>query len=85
MLLDPQSLKQAISDELNVLYHQFGVHADQLNWQRLGNESLLHLYCFSNDLSKSLGTKLIVEMFVKQAGEISMHTFVSTDQLIAKS
>ena len=52
--LNSKREQETVSDELDVLVHQGTVHANQLDWERLGHKVLFDLHRLIDDLGDSL-------------------------------
>jgi len=84
-LLAAQACEKAVSDELNVLCHEAGVHADELAIQGLADELALDLNSTADDFLHDLFGELILHHGVQQAGEIGVETLVAGDELVGES
>ena len=77
-----QGNQETVSAELNVLCHQLGVHTDQLNRKGVADEFLLNVDSIGNNLDNALGRKLVNELVVQHAGEITVETLVTRDEFV---
>jgi hypothetical protein len=84
-LLAAQACEKAVRDELNVLCHEAGVHADELAIQGLADELALDLNSTADDFLHDLFGELILHHGVQQAGEIGVETLVAGDKLVGES
>ena len=71
-LVTPQFVEQAIRHELDVLPHEFTVHSDHVNRQRLGQELLLNDDGFPDDLGNSGFLWFVGNVLEHQTSEITM-------------
>ena len=60
------------------------IHADESDWQSLGQELGLNLDSLADDFLNSLFGGLVHQMSEHQACEVGVETFVSGDELVAK-
>ena len=76
--------EQTIGDELDVLFHERGVHAQQRAGQRLRQELLLDGDGLGDDVLHGLLARAVVQVGEKQAGEVGVHAFVAGDELVGE-
>jgi hypothetical protein len=84
-LLVTESDKQSVSDELNVLLHEVGVHAEQSTGESLSEEFLFNGNSISDDVLDHLLASTSLEVRVKEAGKVSVQTLVTRDKLVGES
>ena len=76
--------EQAIGDELDVLVHEVGVHAEQCTRQGVGQELLLDGHCFDDDALDQRLVGLVLEMREEEAGEVGVHALVTGDEFVGE-
>ena len=76
--------QKSVGHELNVLGHQIGVHADEVDGERPGDEFNFNVHGFRNDASNHVFTGSSEQFVVEQASEITVQAFVSGDQLVGE-
>lgn len=79
-----ESQEQAVGDELNVLAHEGGVHAEQCAGQSLGQEFLLNGNGFGDDGADGLVAGTRLQEGEEQASEVGVHTLVARDELVGE-
>ena len=79
-----ECVEQAVCHEHDVLAHELGVHADELDGEGLSHELELDGDGVGDDLDDPLVGDLVVEVLVEQAGEVGVHALVSGDQLVGE-
>lgn len=84
VLLVTEREQQAVSDELDVLLHQVGVHAEQRARKSLGQELLLDFDGFSDDILDSLLAWAVLEVGEEKAGKVGVQTLVTGDELVGE-
>lgn len=84
-LLVAQCHQQAVCDELNVLAHKIGVHAEESDGKGIREELLLDIYGLGDDLLDGIGAGLRLDVREQQASEVGMHTLVTRDELVRES
>jgi hypothetical protein len=77
-----ESQEQTVGDELNVLTHERGVHAEQSARQRVAKEFLLDLNGLGDDGEDRLLAGAVVEEREEEAGEVGVHALVAGDELV---
>jgi hypothetical protein len=85
VLLVAKGDEQTVSDELNVLAHQLGVHAEQTTREGIGQELLLDTDSLDNDVLDNLGLGAVVEVREQQTSEIGVETLVTRNKLVGES
>lgn len=83
-LLVAEGDEEAVSNELDVLLHQVGVHAEKSARQSLGQELLLNGDGISDDVVNHLLAGTVVEVRVEKAGEVSVETLITRDELVGE-
>ena len=83
-LLVAESDKESVSDELDVLLHQVGVHAQQSAGQSFGQEFLLDLDGIDDDIADDLLAGSVLQVGEEQASEVGVKTLVTRDQLVGE-
>lgn len=81
-LLVAERKKQPVGDELNVLLHQVGVHAEQRTGKCLGQELLLNANSLGNDVLDGLLAWAVFKVREEEAGEVSVETLVAGNELV---
>ncbi len=81
---DSKLEQKSVSYKFDVLAHQCGVHSDQLYWKRFSYEMHFNINSIRYDFKDLLIRYFVVQVLVKQASKISMHSFVSANQLVWK-
>lgn len=79
-----ESKEQTVGDELNVLAHESGVHAEKSARKRVAEELLLNLDSFGDDSLDSSLAGAVVEEREEQAGKVGVHTLVTRDELVGE-
>jgi hypothetical protein len=79
-----ESKKEMVSDELDVLRHQSRVHTDQLDGQRLGDETHLDLNSLTDNGVNFLVGQFVVQVLVDETCEVGVHALISRDELIGE-
>ena len=67
---------------MNVLLHEVGVHADQVDGQRFCDEFNLDVDGFGNDPADDVFTCASDQLAVKQTGEITVKPLVARDEFV---
>lgn len=83
-LLVAESDEQTVSDKLNVLLHEVGVHAKQGTGESLSEELLLNGDGITNDVLDHLLASTALEMGVKKAGKVGVETLITRDELVGE-
>jgi hypothetical protein len=76
--------EESVSDELDVLLHQGGVHAEQGAGESLGQELLLDGDGIGDDGGDDLLAGTVVQVRVEEAGKVGVKTLVSGDELVGE-
>lgn len=76
--------QETVGDELDVLAHQLGVHAEESAGQSVRQELLLNADGLNDDVLNHLGAGAVVKVREQQAGEVSVHALVTRDQLVGE-
>jgi hypothetical protein len=84
VLLVTEGEQQPVGDELNVLLHQVGVHAEQRTGKCLSQELLLDADSLGNDVLDGLLAWAVSEMGEEEAGEVSVETLVTGNELVGE-
>jgi len=79
-----KSQQQTVSNELDVLAHELGVHAEQSTWQSVAEELLLDLNGLGDDGLDRLEAGLVLEEREEKAGEVGVHTLIAGDELVGE-
>lgn len=80
-----ESNEQSVCNELDVLAHELGVHAQEGTRKRVSKELLLNTDGLSDDVLDDLRAGAVAKMGEEKAGKISMETLVTRDELVGKS
>ena len=83
-LLVTERQEQAVGNELDVLLHQVGVHAEESTGKRLRQELLLDDDSVSDDVLDDLLARAVVEVGEQEASEVGVETLVTRDQLVGE-
>ena len=78
-----ESEQQTVGNELNVLAHESGVHAEQSAGERVAEELLLNLNSLSDDSLDCSLRGAMVEEREEEAGKVGVHTLVTRDEFVA--
>jgi len=81
-LLIAEGNEQTISHELDVLAHEIGVHADEGDRERLGQELLLNDNGLLDNLLHELGVGPPPEVTEQEASEVGVHTLITRDEFV---
>ena len=84
VLLVAKSHEQAVSDKLDVLAHEGGVHAEKTTRKSISQELLLNADGLNDDVLDNLGFRAVVEVREEQTGEVSVETLVTGDKLVGE-
>lgn len=84
MFLVTERDQQTVCNKLNVLAHEYRIHANECDWERLRQELLLNLHGLHNDPLDRVRMRAPAQVAEEQAREISMHAFVTANELIAE-
>lgn len=74
--------EQPIGDELDVLAHQGGVHADQGDRERIREELFLDVDRLGDDLTDPMRRRSALEVREEQAGKVGVEALVARDELV---
>lgn len=83
-LLVAEGEQQAVGDELDVLAHEGGVHAEQGAGEGLGQELLLDGDGLGDDGTDGLVRGARLEEREEQAGKVGVHALVARDELVGE-
>lgn len=83
-LLVAESDEESVSNELDVLLHQGGVHAEKSARKSLSQELLLNGDGISDNLVDNLLAGTVVQVGVEQASKVSVKTLISGDELVGE-
>jgi hypothetical protein len=83
-LLVSERKEQTIGDELNVLLHEVGVHAKESARKSLGQEFLLNLDSFGDDVLDSLLAGAVLQVREEKTSEVGVKTLVTGDELVGE-
>lgn len=83
-LVVAESDQQTISDELDVLLHQVGVHAQEGARQSLGQELLLDLDSIDDNILNHLLAGAVLQVRVQKAGKVGVETLITGDELVGE-
>ncbi len=65
------------------MHHEFGVHADEAHGQGFSDEFLLHVDGVGDDFGhRGFGQLVLNVVVIEQAGEVTVHAFVATNELV---
>jgi hypothetical protein len=81
-LLVSESNKQAIGNELDVLFHQSGIHAKKSARKSLSQELLLDFDRLGDDVLDGLLAWAMLQMGEKEACKVGVETLVTGDELV---
>ena len=73
-----------VSNIFDVLGHQITIHANQSTRQSISKELNFNFHSFTDNFQNLFSCQLILQVRVHQASKISMKTFISWNQFIAK-
>jgi hypothetical protein len=79
-----KSQQETVSDELDVLAHESGVHAKQSAGKSVGEELLLNLDGLGNDGGDRLLARARVEEREEETCKVSVHALVTGDELVGE-
>lgn len=77
--------EQSVSNKLDVLLHEVGIHAEECYWQSIRQELLLNGNSFNDDILNDLLRWSVVEVREQQASEVGVHSLVSGDEFVGES
>ena len=80
--LIPEGEEETVGDELDVLLHERGVHAEQCAGESIGQELLLDRDGLGDDVLYGLLAWAVVEVRKEEASEVGVKTLVTGDQLV---
>jgi hypothetical protein len=83
-LLVAKGDKKTVGDELNVLLHEVGVHAEEGARQGLSKELLLNGDGIGDDVLNDLLVGTTLEVGVEKAGKVGVKTLVTRDKLVGE-
>ena len=83
-LLIAKSNEQTVGNELDVLAHELGIHADEGDGESIGQELLFNDDGLPDNLLHELGVGPPPEMTEQEAGKVGVHTLVTADQLVGE-
>ena len=83
-LLIAKSNEQTVGNELNILAHELGVHADEGDREGITQELLFNDDGLLDDPLHELGVGSPPEMTEQEASEVRVHTLVTTNQLVGE-
>jgi len=84
VLLVAKSHEKSVSDELDVLAHELGVHSKQVDGESLRQELLLDRDSVGDDVLHDLLAGAVVEVGEQQASEVGVQTLITRDQLVGE-
>lgn len=84
VLVIAEGEQQAVGDELDVLLHQVGVHAEQAAGEGLRQELLLDLYRVDDDVLDQLLAGAVLQVREQQAREVRVQALVARDELVGE-
>ena len=76
--------EQTVGNELDVLAHEGGVHAEQSAGQSITEKFLLDLDSLGDDSLDGLLAGALVEKREQEASEVSVHALVTRDELVGE-
>lgn len=80
-----QSEEETISNELDVLLHESGVHSQESTWKSLGQKFLLDFYSFGDDILNGLLGWAMLKMGEEEACKVSVKAFITGDEFVGES
>ena len=83
-LLIAKSDEQTIGDELDVLTHELGVHADEGDGESISQELLLDDDRLLDDFLQELGVGAPPEVTEQEASKVGVHTLITADQFVGE-
>ena len=83
-LLVPKSDEQSVSDKLDILAHELGVHADEGDGESISQELLLNDDGLLDDSLHEFGVGPPPEVTEQEASEVGVHTLVTADQFVGE-
>lgn len=84
VLLVTEGNQKTVSDELDVLAHQLGVHAEQGNRESISQELLLDADGLDDDVLNHLLAGAVVQVREKQTSKVSVETLITGDELVGE-
>lgn len=84
VLLVAEGEEKTISDELNVLLHEVGVHAEESTWKGISEELLLDGNSLGDDVLNGLLAWAMLEVGEEKAGKVGVETLVTGDELVGE-
>lgn len=84
VLLVAKGHEETVSDKLDVLAHELGVHAKQATGKSVSEELLLDANGLDNDVFHDLGVRAVVQVREEETSEISVETLVTRDELVGE-
>ena len=74
--------EEAVGDKLDVLAHELGVHADEADRERVGEELLLDLDRLADDALDRVRVRAALEVREEEAGKVGVEALVARDELV---
>ncbi len=84
MLRGSQGDQQSVGTEFNVLLHQVGVHANELDRKGVADKFLFDFDGVGDNLDNAFGRKLVDELVVEHAGKVAVESLVSADEFVGE-
>src|SRR5277367_4077030 len=84
VLLIAKCNQETVSDEFDVLFHEFGVDSQQWTRQTVCQEALFDPDCFDDDVLDDLFAGTFAEMAEKETSKIGVKAFVSGDEFVGE-
>ncbi len=81
-LLVAELLEEAVGDVFNVLAHKRGVHANEADRERLGDELFFNGYCGFHYRECFRGGEFVIEFGVEEAGGVGVEAFITANELV---
>jgi hypothetical protein len=85
VFLIAQSDQETVSDEFDILFHEFRIDPQQRTRQTVGQESLFDFDGFGDDILDDLFARSFTEMAEEETSKVGMETFVSRDEFVGES
>lgn len=84
VLLIAECNQKTVSDEFDVLLHEFGVDSQQWARQTVCQEALFDFDCFGDDVLDDLFAGTFAEMAEKETSKVGVEAFVSGDEFVGE-
>lgn len=77
-----KSNEESVGNKLDVLAHEFGIHAEKSTRKCIRQKLLFDADCLGNDSLDSSGVWAVVEVGEQETGEVSVETFITGDEFV---